>query len=619
MKTINLSSFFKKFIKRAEQTLSVDRINSVGVGAPSINKQSTYKYTIYTFYALISVMLISGCSLFSEKKFIAVNQIGYEKDTPKHAYLVNTDAFWFELVRTDDSKVVYSGSIRKPDGRDAVTGDRITKIDFSEFKVEGEYVIKVFTPQPEPIISNKFRISQNVYADALKIMSRSYYYHRCGTHVGGDSDWGYEICHVNDAPFFDNPERSLNVTGGWHDAGDYNKFTVNTALSAGLLLYAYESNKNAFLDNQLGIPESGNGIPDLLDEVRWALEWLLKMQREDGAVYHKVSQKKWIGEYLPHTDTSTRYIFDISSAATASFTAAMAIGSRHLSNYDLAFSETLQSAAERGWTWLEENQENFPAGGFKNPEGVVGGQYGDPSDMDERLWAAIELYNLTSHDRYLSFFIEHYRTLYETEIPPISWRDANSLAMRAFLRSETNGEYSNEKNAVFEATIRHAESVLKVHGENAYNNLLRHDQYYWGSNSVGLAYAFDLIQGFKLTGNTQYKNAALDQLHFILGRNPLNISQVTGVGSKPVQHPYHQLSEMGRFKNPVPGMLVGGPNNHLLLNDRKISPYPVKNYEDTFKNYLVNEPAINFTAILVYVTSALSTPTNQTEIITTSN
>ena len=571
---------------------------------------------IQLFCTLIFLVIMTGCTHSPEKKFIAVNQVGYEKDSPKQAYLVNEEATWFELVRTYDSKVVFSDSIKAPAENDSVTGDIISVIDFSEYKSEGEYVIKAVGH--EPILSNKFKIGQNVYADALQIMSKSYYYHRCGTQVGDESGWGYEICHTDDAPFFDNPEKSRTVTGGWHDAGDYNKFSVNTALSAGLLLYAYESNPDNFWDNQLGIPESGNGIPDLLDEISWALNWLLKMQRDDGAVYHKVSQKKWIGEYLPNTDPSTRYIFDISSAATASFTAAAAIGARHLRNYNPDFSQALESAAERAWNWLEQNPENFPTGGFKNPEGVSGGEYGDLSDTDERLWAAMELYRLTDHDRYHSFFIENYRELYQEGIPPISWRDANSLALRAFLQSETSREYPEEKGAVREATIRHADSVLEVHDQNSYKNLLRSDQYYWGSNSVGLAYAFDLLQAYKITGHAIYKNAAHDQLHFILGRNPLNLSQVTGVGTASVQHPYHQLSEMGRFNNPVPGMLVGGPNNHLLLNNRKISSYPAKNYEDLFKNYLVNEPAINFTAILVYVTSALSNQTNQTEIITTS-
>lgn len=563
--------------------------------------------TTQLLFILITLIIVGGCIHVPEKKFIAVNQVGYETDSPKRAFLVNAEADRFELVRTSDSKVVFSDSINAPAETDSVSGDTISVIDFTEYRSEGEYIIKAVGP--EPVVSNTFTIGQHVYADALQVMSKSFYYHRCGTRVGGESGWGYGPCHLDDALYFDNPEKSRNVTGGWHDAGDYNKYSGNTALSAGLLFYAYESNPGSFWDNQLGIPESGNGIPDLLDEAGRALEWLLKMQRDDGAVYHKVSQKKWTGEYLPHTDPATRYIFEISSAASASFIAAAAIGSRHFKNLNPDYSQKLQLAAERAWNWLEKNPQNVPAGGFKNPEGVEGGQYNDDSDLDERLWAAMELYTLTNNGRYLSFFVEQYRKLFETGIPPISWRDANSLALRAFLRSETNGEYPAEKDAAREATIRHANTVLEAHNQNRYNNLLRHNQYYWGSNSVGLAFAFDLIQAYNITGQTNYKYAALDQLHYILGRNPLNLSQVTGVGSAPVQNPYHQLSEMDNIEAPVPGMLVGGPNNHRLLNNRTLSPYPAKNYEDVFKNYLVNEPAINFTAILVYVTGAVSSPT----------
>lgn len=582
------------------------------------NEKPVLRKAVLLLLMLPSVVFWGGCTDTPGKKFIAVNQVGYEKDAPKHAYLVNADASWFELVRTGDSEVVFSDSISRPAAQDTLSGDIISVIDFSSFNSGGEYIIRA--AGNEPLVSNRFSIRHHVYANALQTMSKSYYYHRCGTRVGDESTaWRYEICHLDDAPYFEAPEKSMNVTGGWHDAGDYNKFTVNTALSASLLLYAYETEPDNFWDDQLDIPESGNDIPDLLDEVSWALEWLLKMQREDGALHHKVSQEKWIGEYLPHTDPSTRYIFGISSAATASFTAATAIGARHLKDYNPDFSEELQAAAEQAWKWLEVHPENYPLGGFKNPEGVSGGQYGDASDQDERLLAAIELYRLTDKRKYLTFFVENFSILYESGIPPISWRDANSLALRAFLKAETVENYPDERKIAQKAVLVHANKLLEVHHHNVYKNLLRYNQYYWGSNTVGLAYAFDLIQAYEISGNASFKNAARDQLHFILGRNPLNLSQVTGVGSASVQHPYHQLSGMGHFDAPVPGMLVGGPNNHLLLNNSEISPYPPKNYEDVFKNYLVNEPAINFTAIMVYVTSALSPPANQAEIITTSN
>jgi len=585
---------------------------------------SPFKNGLWGFTKALELLLILAfllsiisCSSYQENKFIAVNQVGYEKEHPKQAYLVNSEAYWFKLIRTSDSKVVFSDSIKSFAKKDSVTGDKISVIDFSEYNTEGEYVLTA--DEPEALKSDTFRISQNLYADALNTMTKSYYYHRCGTQVGSESEWGYKICHTDDAVFFDNPKKSKNVTGGWHDAGDYNKFSVNTALSAGLLLYAYELNPDNFWNNQLNIPESNNKIPDLLDEVNWALDWLLKMQRNDGAVYHKVSRKKWTGAYLPHTDPNKRYIFDISSAATASFTAAAAIGARHLKNYKEVYAQKLQEAAELAWNWLEKNPNNVPKSGFKNPEGVLGGEYSDPSDLDERLWAAVELYRLTNNEKYLSFFIENYKSLHQKRIPPLSWRDAQSLALRSFLLTETNGGYIKEKNTVRNAIILHANNILDVKKENNYNNLIRTNQYYWGSNSVGLAYAFDLITAYKVTGRLNYINAAFDQFHFILGRNPLNKSQVTGIGSKAVQHPHHQLSEKDDVKEPIPGMLVGGPNNHLLLDNEEISAHPAKNYEDVFRNYLVNEPAINYTAILVNVTSALAAQANQTQIISTHN
>ncbi|MEX2456592.1 MAG: glycoside hydrolase family 9 protein [Balneolaceae bacterium] len=571
------------------------------------------------FYLIITLFfftLFTGCDT-SNKQFIAVNVEGYEIGSPKQAFLVNTKAEFFQLVRTENSEVVLTGKIGLPAESDSASGDRLSAIDFSIFNNPGEY--KIQTMGPGKVTSHPFHIGENVYNNALLTMVKSYYYHRCGTRVDVGTEWNYETCHLDDAPFYSESESSKkSVTGGWHDAGDYNKFSGNTALSASLLLYAYESKPQNFRDNQLGIPESGNGTPDILDEVSWALEWLLKMQREDGAVYHKVSQEKWIGEYLPTEDPSTRYLFDVSSAATASFVAASALGARHLAEYNPGLSFELSLAAEKAWRYLEEHTENIPMGGFENPEGVSGGEYGDPNDLDERLWAAMELYRLTNNGNYLTFFIDNYEEIITHTISPLSWRDAESLAFHAFLSAEIPDKNGKDVEVIWEKTIRHADTILNVHRQNNYRNLNRPDQYYWGSNSVGLAYAFDLMQAYNLTNDLEFKYAALDQLHYVLGRNPFNLSQVTGVGSAAVKNPYHQLSEIGGFSSPVPGMLVGGPNNHLLLNDKEISSLPGKNYEDTFANYLVNEPAINFTAILVYVTNFFSTAQSQSNDLTTS-
>ena len=559
---------------------------------------------LYLTYALTAFLLLVGCSGNGKSEFVAVNLVGYPTNDIKQAFLVNAEAEAFELVNKSNGNVVFAGSAGPSKPKDAATGDKVTVLDFSDFNKPGTYFIRI--NEPAFYESTSFKIDRDIYSAAALAAVQSYYYHRCGTPVDNGTKWHYEMCHLQDAPFYEAGHRNKDVTGGWHDAGDYNKFSVNTSLSAALLLYSYQANPGTFYDGQLNIPEASNRIPDILDEVKWGLDWLLKMQREDGGVYHKVSQKKWVGEFLPHNDPSERHIFDVSSAATASFAATTALGSRQFKPYSYEYAVELKKASEKAWDYLVNHPDDVPQGGFKNPPDVKGGEYGDVDDIDERLWAALELYRLTNEPTYLQYFMEHHSRISKEDIPPISWRDVESFVLNTFLDIKTNERYRLEKEHIKSAIVAHADRVLDTRSENSYRNLIKHTEYYWGSNSVGLAYAHDLLQAYELTGKPEYKEGAYDQLHFILGRNPFNLSQITGVGSRAVEHPYHQLSELDDTKEPVPGMLVGGPNNYLLLNDREISPFPAYNYEDSFNNYLVNEVAINFTAIFAYVSSSLA-------------
>lgn len=552
---------------------------------------------------LLAVLFVSASCQSQPAEFIAVDQVGYHPDHQKQAFLVKADADSFEVIDADNQSVAFSGMISETKKPDEATGEAVSVIDFSELRESGKFYIRIKnTPD---IRSHTFRIEDGIYDEATKTILKSYYFHRCGTAVKSGK-WSYQVCHLDDAPFYDNPNRTKDVTGGWHDAGDYNKFSVNTALSAGLLLYTFELDPEAFEKLNLGIPESENEIPDLLDEVKWALDWLLKMQRDDGVIYHKVSQKNWTGEFLPHTDPNTRYIFDISSSSTAAFAATAALGARLFAEYDNDYAHKLADAAISAWQFLEQNPQMIPEDGFQNPPDVRGGEYRDHDDYDERIWAAIELYRLTKEPKFLSYFVSEFQQNNPTSIPAISWRNFESLAYHAFLNSETDDSYSAIENRIQQLYSARAQYILNVQSRNNFENLITPKEYYWGSNSVGLAYSFDLIQTYKFTENEEYLQSALDQLHYIFGRNVLNLSQVTGVGSNPVQHPYHQLSEMDDVEEPIPGMLVGGPNNYLHLNDEVISDYPAKNFEDRFKNYLVNETAINYTAILAYVSAYFS-------------
>ena len=558
-------------------------------------------------YAISSVFIISllNCCVRNERlDFIAVDQVGYPVEGEKIAFLVNGLTNSFELVKAANDEVVFAKMAGRSIKPDAASGDYITPIIFSEFNEPGQYYLRV--KAPKRIKSAVFSIEEDPFKKVANAAIQSYFYHRCGTEVKNGTGWGYEICHIDDAQMYGSPSLTQNVTGGWHDAGDYNKFIVNTALSTALLLYLYESANSEFRDGQLLIPENQNGIPDILDEVKWALDWMLKMQRNDGGVYHKVSQKKWIGEYLPHTDPSKRFLFEVSSAATASFAATTALASNIFSDFDIVYADTLKKAAKTAWEYLSRHPFDVPLGGFQNPPDVKGGEYGDKDDTGERIWAALELYRLTDQEDYILYAVNKFRNISNPNIPALSWRDADILAIKLLAKADVGELYLRQQEEAKNMLIREANELLHIHAKNNYKNLNTSVEYYWGSNSVGLANAFTLIQVFELTQNKRYHQAAMDQLHFVLGRNPVNRSQVTGIGTQTVQKPYHQLSELDKREAPIPGMMVGGPNNHKLLNGVTISPYPAKNYEDEFKNYLVNEPAINYTAILAYVSGYLS-------------
>lgn len=537
--------------------------------------------------------------------FIAVDQVGYNSDAVKQAFLVNAASEYFEIVDAATSKVVFQGSVGAYSAPDVASGDSTRLIDFTEFTEPGTYRIR--SMGLEDINSQPFTIGHDLYQQVARQAVQSFYYNRCGTTVDNGKPWRHSICHLGDGAFYDEPSKYLNTTGGWHDAGDYNKYSINTELSVALLLYLHEVRPRLLGDGTLDIPEAKNGIPDVLDEARWALKWLIKMQASKGGVYHKVSQKKWAGEFLPHKDPETRYIFEISSNATGGFAATAALASRLFAPYDPSFAQKLSDAAQAAWRYLERHPKIQPAGGFKNPPDVSGGEYGDTKDTDVRMWAAVELYKLTGDRHFLNFFVERYPSFDTYSLQPLSWKDFSSMAFVSFLDASVPAGYESHQAAVLRKLEQFADARMENYEQSNYKTMLGDREYYWGSNSVALGYGYLLSGLYRHTGDQKYYKAALDQLHYNLGRNALDQSFVTGVGSRPVQHPYHQFSMKLGYKQPVPGMLVGGPNDHMLLNGDVISRFPAKSYEDTEQNYYVNEVAINWTAILAYSAAFFTT------------
>lgn len=533
---------------------------------------------------------------------IVVNQLGYRPGDKKMVLLRNNSAVAFEVRHVQTNKSVFRGKIRPVGMRDENTGDELFQIDFSGLQEPGVY--QVWIPANDEL-SPEFKISPDVYREAAIISLQSFYYQRCGIEVNNGSLWKHPVCHTRDAFLYHTPSTVKDVTGGWHDAGDYGKFVATGIVSAAWLLYLYEHQPSSFFDGQLLIPETNNGVPDLLDEVRWELEWLLKMQRDDGAVYHKVSTKKWTGEYLPHRDLDKRYLFDVSSTATGAFAAVMALSARLYQTWDPRFAQRLLQAAVAAWKFLEDHPTIIPPGGFRNPPDTEGGEYGDVKDEDERLWAAVELYRTTGHKKYHQYFLDTYRSVGGLNYP-ISWQQVQNFAYYSYLKLPPSATNQQARAYLIGTMTIYCDNLVRRIEANGYRYSLTRDQYYWGSNSVALGHAFDLVQGFELTKRSQYLDAALDQLHHFLGRNAFGQTFMTGVGSNPVRWPYHQFSMMLRAGKPVPGLAVGGPNKNGRLRGRVLSDFPGKCYEDNEKNYYVNEVAINYTAPFVFLAGYFS-------------
>ncbi len=577
-------------------------------GSTKIWSVKSCRELIWAGSAIILLAFFPACMEQEEmanRNEIAVNELGYHPNYPKLAlvYLETESAEVFQLLDAQTRQPVFEAPVRETMNRDRLTGESVAELDFSVFDKPGTY--KLFIPE-QMYSSSPFEISHSVYNEVFYAAMESFYYHRCGTGVDNDSPWGYPVCHIEDARYYDRPDRTRDVSGGWHDAGDYGKFVVTTAVSAAFQLYLFENNQEQLERITLNIPDCNSELPDMLKETKWGLEWLLRMQREDGGVYFKVSEKRWSGEYLPHKDPDTRYLFEVSSTATADVAAVAALAARIYAFYDPDFSERLKRASLKAWDFLEKHPDIVPAGGFKNPSDVIGGEYRDSRDLDERLWASVELYRLTGRETFHRWFLQHYRQLGGPQAPPVSWQNVEGFAWNSYLRVPESYRDPDAYALITERLVSYADRLLQRMNSNGYRIILSEDEFYWGSNSVVAGYAFDLLQAYEVTGELSYKTAALDQLHYLLGRNPMRISYVTGVGYHSVQNPYHQLSMMLKQSKPVPGMLVGGPNNQNHLNGVRLSGYPAKAFEDKSRNYMVNEPAINYTASLIYLAGYFS-------------
>ena len=538
---------------------------------------------------------------------IQVDQVGYLPRASKLAMVNATTATTFEVKRASDDKTTFKGWFA-PAAFDADTGDSIQAADFSKLVESGTYYLEV----PGVGRSWTFSIGPDVYSRAYYLAMRAFYGQRCGIAVDlGPEFPGYvhPACHLK-GEFHSSSGRQgqRNNIGGWHDAGDYGRYLVNSGITMGTLLWAWELFGPRLKDIKLNIPESGNGLPDILNEARWNLEWMLLMQDEDGGVWHKQTSESFAGFVMPEEDHLPSKVIGTgeepykSTCATADLAAVAAIAARVYRPFDAKFAARKAEQAREAWTWSGK----YPNVAFKNPPGITTGEYGDVQCADERLWAAAELWRTTGEGTYNQYFVGHYQDYLSSldSLTPEGWKDVAAMGLWTYALGPRTGSNAQAIADIRNHTLLAARGIVERTRKNPYRVSLVAKDYVWGSNGVAANYGMELLVANVLAPDPSFIEVALDNLHYLLGRNTFSISWVTQVGANPYHHPHHRPSGADANREPWPGLLSGGPNagrQDTVLKSLPAGLPPAKVYVDEQPSYASNEIAINWQAALVFL------------------
>lgn len=538
---------------------------------------------------------------------IYCDQVGYPTNADKKA--VMTAGKEFRLVRADGGQETVYRAQGRSRGLDAASGDFVTEADFSAVTKEGRYYLENELGER----SHPFTIGENVYGDLRKDLIKALYYQRCGCALDKEyaGEYAHPCCHMGEAVLWENPEVRKEVKGGWHDAGDYGRYISPAAVAVGHLLYAFTLFPAAFQES-LNIPESENGVPDVLSECRYELEWMLKMQDEEGGAYHKLTSQRHADFIMPQEDQAQFYLFPVSSMATADYAASMALASRVYREVDAEFADQLLAAAKRAAGWLEKHPEYI---GFRNPEDCNTGEYDDECDLDERLWAAAELLITTGEQKY-----QEQLTLLQKEklsFTDFGWTDVSGFAALALLTDPKQSADAQTLAFLRQKVAGEADRLVRLSEESGYGVVMEPEDYVWGSNMVVLnrtmllllaALSEETVQRSTLDdAKARYEKTALSQLHYLLGTNAVDYSYVTGHGEHAYSHPHNRPTECDGIEQPMPGWVSGGPFKTPCdeVGREQIKPGtpPMKCYLDHAACYSLNEITIYWNSPAVFVTA----------------
>ena len=538
------------------------------------------------------------------------NQVGCYPQQEKVIVIEGANPGSKVRVTTPDGKTVKAKSVRK--AVSPLSQKTRYVVDLGNLTLAGDYRVTLGNE------SCLLHVSEQPYHNIATASLRLFYLIRSGVPITRGGAYNRPLGHADTRVLVHNSAASpLRPAGtvisspyGWYDAGDYNKYVVNSAFSIGLMFAAYEQQPTYFARLKTDIPESGNATPDLLDEMMFNLRWFLTMQDPyDGGVYHKLTTPNFEGFVMPRDCRQPRYVVAKSVTATLDFAAVMADAARLFEPYQAdypGFSAQAAAMAERAYQWAKANPKAFYRQRQLKDPAITTGEYGDGNAADEFFWAASALYRLTGRQTYLNDARQYQPRQFTTP----TWGNVASLGAFEWLASPAASPADESKTLRDEMLTQltaYCDATIQGVGETSFQSPYGNSphQFGWGCLAEHCCcQALLLLYADKMTGTTQYRRYALQNADYLLGRNATGYCYVTGFGDQSPMHPHHRPSEADGVEAPFPGMLVGGPNpgqqdKRDLGGAVYPSNIPDESYVDAMQSYASNEIAINWNASLV--------------------
>ena len=546
-------------------------------------------------HAIKSVAL---AALFAVPSFAAtayINQIGYRPGDFKELALVDANGI-VDFVNAA-GQVVLSVTPKAASYWDA-SGQNVQLVDFSKLSKAGKYSVKV----NGNVLRSDLVVKSQTYEDIVKASIKWFYYQRASMALESQyaDKWARAAGHTNATAELHNStgaSGTIQSSKGWYDAGDYGRYIVNSGITTYTLLSLYEHFPQYFNTLKWNIPAEGS-LPDLLAEIKYNLDWMLTMQASDGGVYHKLTSLGFPGDVMPAQDNSKLYVIGKSTAGTFDFAAVMAMASRIYKPFDASYASTCLNAAKKAFAWGQQHpNQNYLA----NPSDVSTGAYENDNPNDEKVLAGTELYITTGDASYKQSGSSEYVSY---------WGDVMGLA--TYEKATHQTQFGGDANEAKQKILGTADNFVN-RAEKGFGVVMAKDDFVWGSNSAAANQGVWLLHAYYLTGEQKYYKAAVKALDYLLGKNPLDMSFVTGYGTKSPKMPHHRPSTSDNIEDPIPGMLVGGPQpggeDVGSAAEWKCTDYRTGQaataYTDQRCSYATNEVAINWNAPLAYLAGAI--------------